>query len=228
MNTLFLSASLNGRETITVPALIVRVIKPIILVNELILGHTKSIFFEVTHGQLNTLLDLTNVTPYELWYFNEKNEFTGKSFSLQKGNAPFQIQTQARYIALIPSSTRLARYVVNSTIVERTFTLSETYLPITEPYAIERAQWTIKLCKLSDTELIEEFNRESEKKGWTQARSYYLDCLKNELLNRPFNSEILFEFDSNKIVTGFKLKNKVQLINQVLEIIHKANSVTII
>ena len=58
------------------------------------------ILITVNHVQLNTLFNLTKVTPYELWYFDEKLEFTGKAFSHYYGEGQFLIQTQAHYVLL--------------------------------------------------------------------------------------------------------------------------------
>ena len=182
--------------------------------------YTSTFFFQINHKQINTLLDLTNCSPYELWYFDEKEKFTGKSFSLQKGGAPFLIQTQARFIALVPLNIKYTA-IQNTSIQDGdgNFTISKTFLPVSEPYAIEIAQWTLSLFALTNDELIETLNNEIEKKGWVGARGFYNDCLKKEIINRTFNSEILFEFDTNGIVISFKLNSKVKLINNTLEFI---------
>ena len=61
---------------------------------------THPVFLEIQHDQLTTLLDWTNCKPYEIWYFNEKLEFTGKAFSIGEASGSFIIQTQAKYILL--------------------------------------------------------------------------------------------------------------------------------
>ncbi|ESU19173.1 hypothetical protein FCR2A7T_25960 [Flavobacterium cauense R2A-7] len=63
---------------------------------------TIRILISVNHNQINTLLNLTGVQPYELLYFDENKNFTGKAFSLFTGAAPFHIQTTAHYILLNP------------------------------------------------------------------------------------------------------------------------------
>lgn len=66
-----------------------------------LLSHNiSSIVIEITHDQITTLLDLTRVTPYEVWYFDAEKQFTGKTFSCDKGNGTFRVETQARYIFL--------------------------------------------------------------------------------------------------------------------------------
>lgn len=102
MNTLFLNFSSNEGEKIVLPCQIVEVNEAVVLVKSLIVDNPNILFFEIKHNQINTLFDLTKVVPYELWYFDEIQEFIAKSFSLQNGDASFLIETQARFIALIP------------------------------------------------------------------------------------------------------------------------------
>lgn len=49
---------------------------------------------------LVTLLDFTNVTPYEIWYFDNDFKFYSIGFSLISGKGSFRIQTPARYLLL--------------------------------------------------------------------------------------------------------------------------------
>lgn len=216
MDTLFLNVSINAIETITLPANIIAVEQTTIVIQQLLQDHPKTIFLDVKHNHLNTLLELTNVAPYELWYFNAKQEFTGKSLCLQNGTAPFQIVTQARFIALVPFGAHYDLVSVNSTKLKN-FTLSETHLPLSETVAVERAKWTLSLFNLTNNDLIEVYNNEVQKMVWVQARSYYLKCLQTEIRNRSFDSDILFEFNTNGTVAAFRLKNKVQLLNHKLE-----------
>ena len=53
------------------------------------------------HNELTTLIDVTGVMPYEIWYLNDKLELTSKSFSLHNGSGSFRIQTQAKKVLLI-------------------------------------------------------------------------------------------------------------------------------
>lgn len=55
------------------------------------------VLLEIQNGQLTTMLDCTLFTPYELWYFDENFQFTGKAYSLNEGPGTFQIQTQAKW-----------------------------------------------------------------------------------------------------------------------------------
>lgn len=74
----------------------------VVAVKLLIANHSNILLFEIQHHKAYTLFDMTKVSPYELWFFDQRQEFIAKSFCLQKGDAPLQIQTKAPYIALIP------------------------------------------------------------------------------------------------------------------------------
>jgi hypothetical protein len=64
------------------------------------------ILLEIQNQNLTTLLDCTGFTPYELWYFDEKFQFTGKAYSLNEGSGTFQIQTQAKWVLFIHLQTK--------------------------------------------------------------------------------------------------------------------------
>ena len=66
---------------------------------------------------------------------------------------------------------------------------------------------------------MERLNNEIEKKGWVAAGGFYLDCLKTEIRNRPFNSDVLFDFDIKGNVVAFKVASKVALLNDTLQFI---------
>ena len=109
MKTFFLSISDDSSETRTMPSYSIEVDVPTVLVKKLIKDSPQTFFFQINHQNINTLLDLTDCTSYELWYFDDKEKYTGKSFSLQKEGAQFFIQTQARFIALVPVGIKYAR-----------------------------------------------------------------------------------------------------------------------
>ena len=58
----------------------------------------------ITHQQLNTSLDLTGLTPYQVIFFDDNTNFMGASFSLGQPDHLLSIQTTANYILLIPFS----------------------------------------------------------------------------------------------------------------------------
>ncbi|WP_313115157.1 hypothetical protein [Aequorivita sediminis] len=46
------------------------------------------------------LLDFTDVSPYVIWYFDEKLNFSGKGFSLNLGKGYCRIQIRTKYMVL--------------------------------------------------------------------------------------------------------------------------------
>lgn len=69
--------------------------------------NNQSYFLSVKHQQLNTILDLTGITAYQLIYFDENQNFSGASFSLGSQNHLFSIQTTAKHILMIPFEERI-------------------------------------------------------------------------------------------------------------------------
>lgn len=61
----------------------------------------------VKHHQLNTVLDVTRITPYQLIFFDDKQNFIGCSASLGKPEHLFSIQTTAKYILLVPFNVKI-------------------------------------------------------------------------------------------------------------------------
>lgn len=72
-----------------------------ILLQDILQQHETPTLLQIQNNQLTTLLDCTGVTPYEIWYFDEKFQFTGKAHSLNKGIGTFRIQTQAKWVLFI-------------------------------------------------------------------------------------------------------------------------------
>lgn len=72
--------------------------RDLVILKELITKDTMPYLLEIQHQKNTTLIDVTGVVPYELWYFDADLQFTGKAFSLHQGSGSFQVQTQAKYI----------------------------------------------------------------------------------------------------------------------------------
>ena len=85
-----------------------------------------------------------------------------------------------------------------------------------EYHVIDMANWIFEFSALSDEALIEKFNKGAGLKYWGVGRSRYTRCLENEILDRTFNSEVLFERNSSGNVITFKLGKKVRLVDGVL------------
>lgn len=69
-------------------------------VSNLLSDSIAPIGIELSHEELTTLIDFTGVTPYEIWYFDGKKQFMGKTFSFQEGSGTFRVETQARFVLL--------------------------------------------------------------------------------------------------------------------------------
>lgn len=80
----------------------------------------------------------------------------------------------------------------------------------------QNAEWQASLALLSDEALILKVNNEVGNRGWTSSRAEYLNCLQKELRQRPFTSDILFDFDASGKIIAFKLSKRVQLLNDAL------------
>jgi hypothetical protein len=62
---------------------------------------TSPLFLEIEHQQINTLLELSKVSPFVLLYFDDNLQFTGAAYSLNGFESPFGISTQAKKILLL-------------------------------------------------------------------------------------------------------------------------------
>lgn len=132
MNTLFLNFSTIDRETIVFPCQKTEVNDAVVVVKYLLIDNPQIVLLEVKHNHMNTLLDLTNVAPCELWYFDQQQIFIAKSFSLLNGDAPIQILTQARFITLIPRADKR----VNKTNLITDFKCHSIKLTDEDPFAL--------------------------------------------------------------------------------------------
>ncbi len=59
------------------------------------------LYLEIEHSQINTLLELSKVSPFVLLYFDENFLFIGASYSLNGYESPFGISIQAKKIVLV-------------------------------------------------------------------------------------------------------------------------------
>ena len=67
------------------------------------------------------------------------------------------------------------------------------------------------LAQLNDIELVERINREVGNRGWGNARSYFLSCLRHELQQRDFDSSCIVVDDS------LRLNQRVELVDNRLQ-----------
>ncbi len=216
MKIVLLNACLNGKTTCTVPAKVIKVNQSLVKIKALGPQHPLPLFLEIIHPHPSTIVDFSMVEPAEVWHFNIHMEFIGRSFSFNSTNELFQLQSRASYIAIIPEGYNYTRVYKHILEEPKKCTLSEYFLNESAYYSPEAAQWIRKLAGQSDKELIETYNKTTEVKGWVQARAHYLNCLKKEILNRTFDSTILFSVDPKNNTEAFSIKNKVVLHNNCL------------
>jgi hypothetical protein len=74
----------------------------------------KLFFLKKNHNSITTTINLTQVTPYVILQFNENNEFTGATFSLNEMLSPFSIKALAEYFLVLPYPLAFALQEVKS------------------------------------------------------------------------------------------------------------------
>lgn len=91
---------MKDQTVLQVEAVVKKTIDTFLKVHEQLEG-TTPLFLEIEHTQLNTLLELTKVTPYTLLYFEENLIIKGAAFSLNGSQSSFSINTQAKKILFL-------------------------------------------------------------------------------------------------------------------------------
>jgi len=72
-----------------------------------------SVLIQFEHNQPITTLNLTDVTPYVLLFFDDELYFQGASYSIKNSTGSFTIQTQFRNILFIRTPHYLAINQIN-------------------------------------------------------------------------------------------------------------------
>ena len=62
---------------------------------------TSPLFLEIEHQQINTVLELSKVSPFVLLYFDEELQFTGAAYSLNGSDSSFGVGTLFKKILLL-------------------------------------------------------------------------------------------------------------------------------
>jgi hypothetical protein len=60
------------------------------------------LLLNIQHQQINSLLELSNVAPFVLLYFDDTNTFSGASYSLNGFKNQFGISIQAKKLLALP------------------------------------------------------------------------------------------------------------------------------
>jgi hypothetical protein len=95
-----LQITLKDQATIQLEAMVKKTTDTFLKVHELLDGKSP-LFLEIEHQQINTLLELSKVSPFVLLYFSDDLQFTGAAFSLNGSQSPFGVSTQAKKILLL-------------------------------------------------------------------------------------------------------------------------------
>lgn len=95
-----LQIRLKDQNQITFEALVKTTSDTFIKVHEL-QEELSPLLLEINHHQLNTLLELSKVSPFVLLYFDDSLLFTGASFSLNEFKSTFGISTQSKKVLLL-------------------------------------------------------------------------------------------------------------------------------
>ena len=74
----------------------------------------KVLLLKINHSKTNTIMNLTHVVPYVLLFFNEKYEFCGASYSLNKEKASYMLQTEYKTILFVKHPNKLILNTINN------------------------------------------------------------------------------------------------------------------
>ena len=74
----------------------------------------KVLLLKIRHSKTNTIMNLTHVVPYVLLFFNEKLEFCGASYSLNKEGASYLLQTEYKTILFVKHPNKLMLSTINN------------------------------------------------------------------------------------------------------------------
>ena len=83
-----------------------------IKINELQLSDGNYLF-QIRHSNLTSLVDFSGSIDFQILHFDEKNSFIGTSYSMNSLNRSYIIQTQSKWILLIPRNQFLSSSVMN-------------------------------------------------------------------------------------------------------------------
>lgn len=67
----------------------------------------KNLLLNITHSQLQTLIDLTDVSHLYVLGFDENLAFVGVSIVGPKANAPFQLLSQSKYFLILSNEVKI-------------------------------------------------------------------------------------------------------------------------
>ena len=101
MYTFSLKVKETQNETINLEVPVIEVNQNYFIALSPLVDNPEGFFLKLPTNSLTTIIDLSSITPYELWYFDEKQNFTGKAFALSNNSGSFLVQTQAKFVLVI-------------------------------------------------------------------------------------------------------------------------------
>jgi len=110
--TSLIQLSLKELEPKTLETLILPVKETSIKIHELILDDGIYLI-QVLHASLNTLIDFSKSKDYQLLYFESNKNFIGASYTINSVAGNFLIQTQSKWVIIIPFEKWLPNDVIN-------------------------------------------------------------------------------------------------------------------
>ncbi|WP_066219503.1 hypothetical protein [Formosa haliotis] len=84
----------------------------IIKIHELRLAEGYHLFYK-SHYTLNTLFDFSQSKDYQILYFDTDKNFTGTTYVINKNRSDFLVQTQAKWVLLIPINEAISNNKLN-------------------------------------------------------------------------------------------------------------------
>jgi hypothetical protein len=101
-----LQIQLNDNTSSAILVNVINTKETTLKIKDFLKHENESYFLSISHNQLNTHLNLTNIlNPYILIYLDEELRFTGASFCINYNESPFGIQSQNKHVLFSPFPT---------------------------------------------------------------------------------------------------------------------------
>jgi len=114
-NKVFIKLTLNDETTVTIIAdSLIETELAFLDMKSIINFKQKVLLLKIWHSKTNTIINLTHIVPYVLLFFNEKFEFCGASYSLNKGGASYMLQTEYKTILFVKHPNKLIFNTINN------------------------------------------------------------------------------------------------------------------
>jgi hypothetical protein len=101
MYTLSLKVKETQNETINLEVPVIEVAQNYFSALSQLVNSPDGFFLKLPTNSLTSIIDLSSINSYELWYFDDEQNFTGKAFALSNNSGSFLVQTQAKFVLVI-------------------------------------------------------------------------------------------------------------------------------